>query len=564
MENIFLNLLNMSITASWVCLAVFILRIILKRAPKYIRGIMWAFVGIRLICPFSFQSVLSLIPSTQTLPENITYTAQPAIQSGVSSVDSSVNKVLLENFGQSMYSANPLQIISFIAARVWIIGIAAMLIYAAVSYIRIRLRVREAAVISGNIYACDKVDTPFILGVFRPRIFLPSAMDKESAQYVTAHEKAHIKRGDHIWKPIGFLLLAVYWFNPILWLAYILLCRDIELACDEKVIKQLGSAVKKPYSEALINCSVPRRTIAACPLAFGEVGVKSRIKSVLNYKKPAFWVVLVSVITCIALAVCFLTDPVGKKITQIDEGMTFKELLKDVKILKVISNDNGFITEDETEIQRIVDVLQQIEISKKKISLSRTEDRDMTHRIVINNGNTLCFSKDFSEYWVYTGVKPTFSYRCLTPEIAKKAFANVPADNIKGEFEFSIGESDLDNIILTVREINLKAKRPYIEIEWQNNRDQDLIYGEEFYILRVLDGDFADCRITHNYFWNEIAMLLPAHSSSTHKYYIGDMLLNRSGNYVIKTYVHLQQQPDTNGVAPTPIKKIVYLEFKIK
>ena len=310
MTDLFINLLNMSITASWLALAVFALRLLLKKAPKAISVLLWGLVGIRLICPFSFESVLSLIPSTETVPESIVYSQSPAIESGIPAVNSAVNPIISDTFAPTLSdSVNPLQVVTYIASFVWAIGMIAMLLYTAVSYLRIHRRVREAVPLKDNIMLCDRIDTPFILGVIRPRIFLPSSMDSEDSGYVIAHEKAHLKRRDHWWKPLGFLLLTVYWFNPVLWLAYILLCRDIELACDEKVIKEMGAQIKKPYSNALVNCSVPRRAVAACPLAFGETGVKSRIKSVLSYKRPAFWIVAVAVIASVAVAVCFMTNP---------------------------------------------------------------------------------------------------------------------------------------------------------------------------------------------------------------------------------------------------------------
>lgn len=289
MEAVFLKLLNMSITASYLVLAVVLARLLLKKAPKFITVILWGLVAVRLICPFSIDSVLSLIPSAETVPVDIMYSSEPQIHSGISQVNTVVNNVVLPAItSDEAYSANPMQVAIFAASIVWIIGIAVMLLYALVSYVRIRFKVREAVKRDSNIYECDRIDTPFILGIIKPRIYLPSAMNKCDREYVIAHESAHIKRRDHLWKPLGFLLLTVYWFNPVLWVAYILLCRDIELACDEKVIKEMGEQSKKPYSDALINCSVPRKTVAACPLAFGETGIKGRIKSVLNYKKPAF------------------------------------------------------------------------------------------------------------------------------------------------------------------------------------------------------------------------------------------------------------------------------------
>lgn len=311
MENIFLEILNMSITASWLTLAVIVLRCILKKAPKSLRVILWAMVGIRLVCPFSFESVLSLLPSKETVSEDILYAQNPTIESGVPVINNAVNNFLGSNFSaEPTNSVNPLQVMTYVSSYIWVIGIAVMLCYTIFSFLRIKKKVAEALLLNENIFICDRIDTPFILGIFRPCIYLPSSMNDEDRELVIAHEKAHISRRDHLWKPLGFLLLTVYWFNPVMWIAYILLCKDIELACDEKVIKKEDIGIKKAYSNALINCSAERKLISACPLAFGETGVKSRIKSVLSYKKPAFWVILVAVIAVVVTGVCFLTDPV--------------------------------------------------------------------------------------------------------------------------------------------------------------------------------------------------------------------------------------------------------------
>ncbi|NLC27144.1 MAG: transcriptional regulator, partial [Fastidiosipila sp.] len=293
METLFLKLLNMSITASWLILAVILLRALFKNGPKYLRCLMWAMVGIRLLCPFSFESVLSLIPSAETVPQEILYSVEPEIHSGISSFNNVVNPVITQVFTPDpTNSINPLQTITSVASIIWILGMAAMLIYAFVGYRRIHIKVREAIELKDNIWICDCISTPFILGVFRPRIFLPSTINESDIEYIIAHEKAHLKRRDHWWKPLGFVLLSLYWFNPLVWLAYILLCRDIEFACDEKVLKEKGLEIKKPYSNALINCSLPCRIATAYPLAFSEDGVKGRVKAVLNYKKPRLWVVI--------------------------------------------------------------------------------------------------------------------------------------------------------------------------------------------------------------------------------------------------------------------------------
>ena len=314
MEALFLNLLNMSITASWLCLAVIILRLLLKKAPKAWNVFLWALVALRLVFPFSAQSILSLIPSTETIPQNITTSPSPTIDSGINAINSAVNPIISQSFAPNPGdSVNPMQVITFAASVIWLIGLCIMLIYSFISYLHLRHKVKVSLQYEKNIFFCDNVDTPFILGVFNPKIYLPSGIDESAMEYVLQHENAHLKRKDHLWKPIGFILLSVYWFNPVLWLAYILLCRDIELACDEKVIKNFDSYEKKGYSEALVECSVHRRKIMACPLAFGEVGVKGRIRSVLNYKKPAFWIILTALILSVVLCVCFLTDPLREE-----------------------------------------------------------------------------------------------------------------------------------------------------------------------------------------------------------------------------------------------------------
>ena len=322
MENVFLELFNMSITASWLVLAVILFRFVFKKVPKAFRVVMWGLVAFRLICPFSFESVLSIIPTTETLSPQLVHSNSSVQVSGSQILDYVGNNPVFYELGIKNGSVvfneigapdcdfvNPLLIITYIASIIWIVGMAIMLLYTAISYLRIVKKVKEATPLKENIWICDNISTPFILGVVKPRIFIPSSTNDEDLKFVIAHEKAHIKRGDHLWKPLGFMLLTIYWFNPLFWVAYILLCRDIELACDEKVIKQMGAEIKKSYSEALINCSVSRKMVSACPLAFSETGVKGRIKSVLNYKKPAFWVIVVAIISAIAITICFMTNP---------------------------------------------------------------------------------------------------------------------------------------------------------------------------------------------------------------------------------------------------------------
>ena len=311
MNELFLKIINMSISASWLILAVLILRLVLKKAPKWVNVLLWGIVAVRLICPLSFESALSLIPSSETIPLDIEMAAKPTIDSGVPAINSVVNPVL-SSFAPPQHvltSANPLQIWIPILNIIWLIGVGALLLYTAVSYWRLCRKVDTAVRYKGNIFQSENVSSPFVLGIIKPRIYLPFNMNGQDLEHVAAHEQAHIRRKDHWWKPLGFLLLTIHWFNPLMWLAYVLLCRDIELACDEKVIKELGNEQRADYMQALVACSVNRRMIAACPLAFGEVGVKERVKSVMNYKKPAFWVIIIAVIICVGVAACFLTNP---------------------------------------------------------------------------------------------------------------------------------------------------------------------------------------------------------------------------------------------------------------
>ena len=312
MSELFLKIVNMSISASWAVVAVLALRFCLKKAPKWVNVLLWGIVAARMVFPFSIESVLSLIPSAETISPTIMMEQSPSVQTGVPALNHVINPVISGSFTPAPgASANPLQIWIPVLAGIWLFGIAALFLYSAVSYWRLRRKVCEAVILRGNIYQSEKVCSPFVLGIIRPKIYLPYHMDSREMDHVIAHEQTHIRRKDHWWKPLGFLLLTTHWFNPLMWLSYILLCRDIELACDEKVIRKMSNEQRADYTQALVACSVDRRLITACPLAFGEIGVKERVKSVMNYKKPAFWIVLASVIVCAVIAVCFLTNPIG-------------------------------------------------------------------------------------------------------------------------------------------------------------------------------------------------------------------------------------------------------------
>ncbi len=341
---ILVTVLNMSINAGYAVIAVILLRIAMKRSPRRIVCLLWSLVGIRSVMPYSFESVLSIIPSIKTIPDGFLDSAYPTVDSGIYFVDRAVGSVLPDLLPTRVNDViQPSHEGMATLSLFWLMGIAVMMTYMTVSYVKVKRSVKEAIKQSDNIYLCDGISSPFILGVIKPKIYLPFGMSEEDMQYVILHEKAHLKRYDHITKSVGYLLLAVYWFAPLVWTAYILMCRDIELACDEAVIRQLGTDAKKQYSNALINCAAPRKTAFSCPLAFGEVGVKTRIKNVLKYKKPAFLRVAVAVLLSAVACVCLLTDPTSKMYA-VDDGANGAEHLTAVLEgkLEIKFDDSGY------------------------------------------------------------------------------------------------------------------------------------------------------------------------------------------------------------------------------
>ena len=319
MYDVFLKVLNMSLAAIPLILLVIVLRLALKRAPRWTVLLLWGVVALRLVLPFSIESVLSLIPSAEPIDAGAvqfytpggTYRA-PVIDTGIPAVNEAVAPIIDSIAGPANpgTSVNPLYVAANIASVLWIIGLAAMLAWAAASWMSLRSRVSTAVQLTDGVWQSEGASGPFVLGVFRPKIYVPYTLQEPELGYVLSHERAHIARRDTWLKPLAYLILTLHWFNPLAWCAWLLFCRDIELACDERVVKTLDAAGRADYSEALLRCASRGRRAAACPLAFGESGVKRRINSVLNYKKPAFWVVIACVILCAALAVCFLTNPV--------------------------------------------------------------------------------------------------------------------------------------------------------------------------------------------------------------------------------------------------------------
>ncbi|MCI8448846.1 MAG: hypothetical protein HFH30_10730 [Eubacterium sp.] len=391
METLFLKLFNMSITAGWLILAVMLLRLLLHKTPKSMRCILWAMVGIRLLCPLSFESAFSLIPSAETIPQDILYSHAPAVYSGIPILNQSINPLIADAFTpDAAASANPLQIYVFIASIVWITGMAAIVSYAFISYLMLRRKVRESVRQDDHTWLCDHVPTPFILGIFRPRIILPSAVSPQDLTYVLAHEYTHLKRRDHWWKLLAFLLLTIYWFHPLVWIAYRLFSQDLELACDEKVIADMGTESKKPYADALINCSKRHCYYAACPLAFCEISVAKRIKAVLRYKKPAVWIIAAAVILCIISGFCFLTDPAGTPLR--DTASAGRP-----EYIRLVSADRAYIITSKTAMKQVLQFLGEIQTERT------TDAADSNTGITINDktNQITIYDQDKSEEYFF-------------------------------------------------------------------------------------------------------------------------------------------------------------------
>lgn len=314
MDDVFLKIVNLSISASWLILAVLVLRFVLKKAPKWVMPLLWGVVALRLVCPFSIESALSLIPSAETIPSEIVAETREPVLYEQATLDIVTNPTLTPATEVPVgVSRQQVQIDFNIYSVLWLAGMAALLVHALVSAGKLKRKLATAILLRDNIYESEFVDSPFVFGVVKPNIYLPMHMDEGTAAHVIAHERAHLARRDHWWKVLGYLVLALHWFNPLVWVAYILFCRDIELACDERVVKGLDGAARADYSQALLSCAAPKRAVAACPLAFGEGNIKTRVKSALHYKKPAFWVAAAAVLAVVIVAVCFLTNPKSER-----------------------------------------------------------------------------------------------------------------------------------------------------------------------------------------------------------------------------------------------------------
>lgn len=446
MTELFLKIVNMSIMAGWLVLVVLVARLLLKRAPKWISCLLWALVAVRLVCPVSLESVFSLMPDALVKGDIVSEWTDDYIGKTWMIHDNSTGYGAAVDAGREPlwagegrfyvvtaydWLSEPATVANTVVpvlAWFWLAGVAAMLLYTLFSFLCLKKQVRTAAKLCDNIYQSETAASPFVLGIFRPRIYVPFSMEEKTMAFVLAHEQAHIRRCDHLVKLFAFLLLSVYWFHPLLWLAYILLCRDIELACDERVVKNFGTEECADYSEALLSCSAPRKRITACPLAFGETGLKQRVKNVLAYKKPAVWVLILALPGCLILALCFLTNP--KRISLTDFGLPPAEKASEVETLELSSPYRTISLFGADLIEPVLAAMEEVTVSGRELSRSRDEKRSKDFVIAVNCDiayGVCYFNKDFTEVWVDDGVKPSFTYRITSAEKLKREILRLTA-----------------------------------------------------------------------------------------------------------------------------------------
>ena len=355
----FIDLCNRSINAGWLILAVILFRSIFRRAPKQVICCLWGLVGFRLICPFSIESIYSLIPSRATIPSDIAILQEPEIESGIGVIDDVLNPVIEETLTPNLGdSTNPLQIVISIVAALWCIGLAIILIHAVVSYRKLKRKTASSVSLGGRIAACDGIDVPFILGIIDPRICIPYGVDSRSLDIAVQHERAHLKRLDHLWKPLGFLILSIHWLNPLCWLAYVLFCTDIEMACDECVIRNMNKDDIAAYSQAILDYYSSWKGITACPVAFVDGGVKKRIRHVLRYKKPSLWIASAALILCIGIVFFLMTDPFPYS----KRTWFVKDSVSRIIVTSYMCDPVKTVKIADTQVDDIIDYLQSIKV----------------------------------------------------------------------------------------------------------------------------------------------------------------------------------------------------------
>lgn len=431
LDKIFLQVLNMSFTAGIVILFVFVVRLLLKNAPKIFSYVLWSVVLFRLICPYSFESIFSLLPTKVTpISQDIIYMTVPKIDTGISAINNAVNTSLPA--ATPYASVNPLQIWVFLGRTAWLLGIAILLLYSIVSLLRLHKQLRNAVHERDNIYFAEGLETAFVMSLFRPRIYLPTTLSADEKRYILLHEQTHIKRFDHVVKILSFFVLCLHWFNPLVWLAFFLSNKDMEMSCDEAVIKKMGNDVKKEYSSSLLALATGKRIVGGIPLAFGEGDTKGRIKNVLNYKKPAFWVITVTLIAVVIMGVSLIANPVYSVRLLDAKTVNFLPENLDAAIYGTLTAGDQVMDFSVAKVPEFADFIKELRVDKTEVTLSREPERDSINQIHLvyegfgNDGTVynayFNFNADFTAVWVDNDVKPSFSYQVKKPKEVKTFF----------------------------------------------------------------------------------------------------------------------------------------------
>lgn len=442
------RLLNMSLTASIAIVLLILLRFVLKKAPKVISYALWGIVLFRLLCPVSIGSTFSAFNLFETptedsgfitsvieyVPTDIVHTEYPSVVVPVPGVSDAINEALPQ--GEEQLRADPLEALVSIATYVWMAGVLGMGIYSVMSYVQLRRKLRVVVPLRENIFIADDIKSPFVVGLFRPKIYLPCNLGEQEQEYIILHEKHHIKRLDHVMKALAFMALAIHWFNPLVWVAFILAGKDMEMSCDEAVIRQVGSDVRADYSASLLTLATGRRIIAGTPLAFGEGDTKGRIHNLSKWKKPAVWIVILSVILCVVLAVCLMTNPAnGMHLYEIDDSRNYSDLLQERESITLKSFGNETAVAD---MEGLLKALDEVKVGRTAIP-SRSEDRDSSHQIILDGRTYINFSWDYTRVWIDNRVKPTYTYMVTNPLAVSQLFKIYGDGNGSSEIA-SVGE----------------------------------------------------------------------------------------------------------------------------
>ena len=442
------RLLNMSLTASVAIGLVILLRFPLKKAPKVFSYALWGVVLFRLLCPISIGSTFSVFNLIDTpaedygyissiieyVPADIVHTENPSVVLPVPGVSEVINDALPQR--EEQLRADPLEGRTFVATVIWMMGVLAMGIYSIVSYLKLRFKLRVAIPLRENIFIADDIKSPFVVGLIRPRIYLPCNLSEKEQEYIILHEKHHTKRLDHVVKALAFITLAIHWFNPLVWVAFILAGKDMEMSCDEAVIRKVGSDVRADYSASLLTLATGRRIIAGTPLAFGEGDTKGRIHNLSKWKKPAAWIIILSVILCVVLAVCLITNPSnGIHLYEIDDSRNYSDLLHERETITLSSFGKETSVSD---MERFLKALDEVKVGRTGIP-SRSEDRDHSHQIILDGRTYINFSWDYTRVWIDNRVKPTYTYMVTNPLEVSQMFKKYGGNNESSEIA-SIGE----------------------------------------------------------------------------------------------------------------------------